>query len=89
MGINIFLHMRENGCLLVTPVSDYPDSHQGLRSVSALEIITVLWVNTTRIGAARLGFDPEDVGLHSLRSGGAMAMHIDGVPDRTLMGIGQ
>ena len=34
--------------------------------------------------ADRLGFSPEDVGTHSLCSGGAMGMHIVGVPDRTL-----
>ena len=39
------------------------------------------------MGVARLGFAPEDVGGHSLRSGGAVAMHIVNIPDRTLMAI--
>ena len=39
------------------------------------------------MGAARLGFSPEDVGTHSLCSYRAMAMHIAGVPYQTLMTI--
>ena len=41
------------------------------------------------MGAARLGFSPEDAGGHYLCSGGAMAMHTANVPDRTLMAIGR
>ena len=40
------------------------------------------------MGTARLGFASEDVGARSLRSGGAMATHITGVPDQTLVAIG-
>ena len=86
-GVNIFLRMRENGCPGATPVSDYPTA-QGLCSVSASDIIAVLRAETIHVGAARLGFAPEDVGMHSLRSDGAMAMHLANVPDWTLMAIG-
>ena len=70
------------------PVSNYP-TKQGIRSVSASNIISIIRADTRRVGAARLGFFPEDVGTHSLRSDGAMAMHIVGVLDWTLMAICQ
>ena len=41
------------------------------------------------MGVARLGFAPEDVGTLSLRSGGAMAMHLANFPDRTLAATGR
>ena len=72
-----------------TPVKNYPDSHHQLCYFSASDIITFLRAETIRVRAARLGFAPEDTGTHSLRFGGAMAMHIVGVPYHTLMGIGR
>ena len=41
-----------------------------------------------KLGAARLGFSPMDVGAHSLRSGISISVHIDDVLDQTLMVIG-
>ncbi len=41
-----------------------------------------------RIGADRLGFEPTDIGTHSICSGSAMAMHLAGVPAFTIMLIG-
>ena len=81
--------MRKHVSLGATPVSDYPDSHDRLRYVSASDIIAVLRADTIRVGAARLDFAPEDVGTHSLCSCRAMAVHINGVPDRTLVDISQ
>ena len=85
-GVNIFLCQQEHGCDPTTTVSDYP-TPQGLCSVSAAIVITLLRAKCKRVGAARLGFAPEDIVTHSLRSGGAMAMHIADVPDWTLMNI--
>jgi hypothetical protein len=42
-----------------------------------------------RIGEDTLGFPPEDIGTHSIRSGGAMAMYLAGVPVFTIMLIGR
>ena len=80
--------MRGHGGPGATPVSDYHTA-QGLRLVSTSDIITVLWAETILVGAARLGFAPEDAGPHSLCSGGAMTMQLADVPDRTLMAIGR
>ena len=87
-GINIFLRLCDQGCAPTTPISDYPSDH-GLRSVSASNISAFIRAECLRVGAARLGFAPEDIGTHSLRSGGAMAMHLAEVPNRTLMAIGR
>ena len=54
--------MKEHRFLVATLVSNYPDIHQRLRSVGALDIIVVFWAKTTRVGAARLSFSPEYVG---------------------------
>ena len=77
VGVNIFLCMREQGCPATTPVSNYP-TNQGLRSVRISNIIFVIRADTHRVGAARLGLSPEDVGTHSLCYGGSMAMLIVG-----------
>lgn len=43
----------------------------------------------TVLGEAKLGFKPEDVGTHSLRSGAAMAMYLAHVPVYTIMIVGR
>ena len=42
-----------------------------------------------QLGLVRLEFSPEDASTQSLRSDRAMAMHIAGVPDQTLLSIGR
>ena len=86
MGTNIFLFLHYQGCNPTTPIRNLP-SGRGLRSVSASNIINVIRAETQQVGASRLGFSPEDVGTHSLHSGGTMVMHIANFPDRTLMAI--
>ena len=55
--------------------------------VSTPIVIIGLRAECKRVGAARLRFALEDVGTHSLRSGGAMAIHIANVPDLSPMAI--
>ena len=52
-------------------------------------VATQLKAAVSRIGEDVLGFSPDDVGTHSLRSGGAMAMYLAGVPVFTIMLIGR
>ena len=70
-----------------TPVSDYRNA-QGLHSVSASNIISVIRAANQQVGTSILGLTPKEVGKQSLRSGGVTAMHITGVPDGTLIDIG-
>ena len=81
--------MHGHGCPGAATVSNYPDSHHRLHSVSALYIMEVLWSETIRVGEAILGFSLEDVTTHSLHSTGAMSMHITEVLDHTLMDVGR
>ena len=86
-GVKIFLHLQEHGCPPTTPVSDCRTA-QGIGPASASNVISVIRAETCRVGAARLGFAPENFVTYSLCSSGAMYMHIVGVPDWTLMTIG-
>ena len=51
-------------------------------------------VNTVRTSAKRLkleekGIDPDVIGAHSLRAGGAMALKLNHYPDTTIQKIGR
>ena len=81
--IDIFLRLHNH-----TPISNFPHDH-GLHSVRAYKTIAGIRAKCVQVGAARLGFASEDVGMHSLRSGGDMAMYLVDRPDQTLMGIGR
>ena len=88
-GIIIFLCMEQHGYPPTIPISNYPDARQGIRSVSALEIIYILRAKTHPVGKARLGFTSEEVRTHSLCCGRSMVIYISGVQEVTLMAIGQ
>ena len=87
-GIEIFPRLQEQGCDPTTPISDYPSNH-GFRSVNASNIIAVIRAKCLQVGAAILGIALDDVGTHSIHSGGAMAIHLVNVPDWTLISIGR
>ena len=59
------------------------------------QAITSHYINTTLKRAAadtnlyQLGYTPSDVSSHSLRAGGAMAMHLNGIDITTIMKIGR
>jgi hypothetical protein len=59
------------------------------RLVTAAFLATQLQAAAKRIGPDVLGFSHLDVGTHSIRSGGAMAMYLAGVPVFTIMLIGR
>jgi hypothetical protein len=42
----------------------------------------------TIIGKDYLGFQPNDIGLHSIRNGAAMAVYLSGMPAFTIVLIG-
>lgn len=80
--------LRYPGCasdsLVSTVVAN--DSRQ---LVSAAFLSLRLQAAAARIGEDVLGFSPQDIGTHSIRSGGAMAMYLAGVPVFTIMLIGR
>ena len=57
--------------------------------ITPRQIITSLRAACATIGSARLGFEPEEIGTHSLRSGAAMEMYLAAIPVYTIMLIGR
>lgn len=60
----------------------------GAFDVQVLELLKRLRFATTSIGSNTLGFTAKDVGLHSARSGAAMAMYLAHIPVFTIMLLG-
>ena len=60
-----------------------------LHEIKATDLLIKLRAAVSAIGKEALGFGPKDIGLHSLRSGAAMAMYLMAVPVFTIMLIGR
>jgi len=60
-----------------------------LQEIIGSELLVKLRAAAMTIGRDVLGFGPTDIGLHSLRSGAAMAMYLMAVPVFTIMLIGR
>ena len=52
--------------------------------INSAQILPRLRATVGIIGNEKLGFSEDDIGLHSLRAGGAMAMFLSGVPTITI-----
>ena len=57
--------------------------------INSAQVLPRLRAVVELIGKSKLGFSEDDIGLHSLRSGGAMAMFLSGVPTIVIMRIGR
>ena len=83
-----FLHLRWHGADLDPPLCTYYYHLGGAgTSISGSSIVARLWAG--KLGHRRLGFHPNKIGSHSLRSGGAMTLHQAGVDDSTIKIIGR
>lgn len=60
-----------------------------IREISSNDLLKALRAAATVLTEARLGFKPDEIGTHSIRSGAAMAMYLDEVPVYTVMLIGR
>eukprot|EP00978_Attheya_sp_CCMP212_P036239 scaffold162830_cov52-Attheya_sp.AAC.9 len=58
----------------------YNPNTEKLSYLSSVDMCIRLCAAASILGIAKLGFNPEDIGTHSLRSGAAMAMYLAGVP---------
>jgi hypothetical protein len=65
----------------------YPDSTT--HHFSGKELLHRIRLAAATLGEQELGFDPKRLGLHSARSGAAMAMYLAGVPVFTIMLLGR
>ena len=57
--------------------------------INSAQVLPRLRATVQIMGKDKLGFSEDDVGLHSLRAGGAMAMFLSGVPTIIIMRIGR
>eukprot|EP00978_Attheya_sp_CCMP212_P007824 scaffold18170_cov45-Attheya_sp.AAC.2 len=73
-----------------TPVCTYLEGGK-LKALTSrvMNILFKATVTSTSIGEDKLGFGPDDIGTHYIRSGAAMAMYLDGVPVFTIMLMGR
>ena len=71
------------------PMNLYLDKTGTRRFISSNMIRTKLRSAVTAIGVKRLGLTANDIGCHSIRSGGAMAMKLAKVSSYTIMIIGR
>jgi len=72
-----------------TPVNTYFFSEDSHHLFSGKELLSRIRIAAKSIGEEVLGFPPESIGLHSARSGAAMAMYLGGVPVFTIMLLGR
>ncbi len=60
-----------------------------IEHITSKEFVEALRAAVVAIGEDKLGFKKEDIGCHSIRSGGAMAMYLGECPVYTIMMIGR
>jgi hypothetical protein len=71
-----------------TPVNTFIYDDSSIHRFLGKELLSCIRLATTTIGPDKLGFSPNQLGLHSARSGAAMAMYLAGVPVFTIMLLG-
>ncbi len=64
-------------------------TNRTISQVTGNDVLVALRGAADIIGSATLGFPSDEIGTHSIRSGAAMAMHLDQVPVYTIMMIGR
>ncbi len=85
---------------LVNRILSYPNTtcntpvcavwrHGRLDKITSTQVLSALRAASNAVGSARLGFEPSEMGTHSLCSGAAMEMYLAGVPVYTIMLIGR
>jgi hypothetical protein len=72
-----------------SPVNLVQDSLGNLKLISSSTGLAYLRTLATELGEDTLGFKPSDIGNHSIRSGGAMAMYLANIPVYTIMLLGR
>jgi hypothetical protein len=71
-----------------TPINTFYLDDDKIHEFTGTELLKRLRTATTSIGPDNLGFTAKQIGLHSARSGAAMAMYLAGVPVFTIMMLG-
>ena len=83
-------HILEHGGNEENLICDYYDHVQKKwMSVTPKDMITEVRRCVKVLGLDKAGIDPDLVGVHSLRAGGAMALKLAGESDATIMKMGR
>jgi len=83
-------HILAHGGPVTTPIYKFKHPlYQTWREVTAPHINSTIKEAAKAVGLYNLGYMPSDVSSHSLRAGGAMAMHLNGVDALTIRKMGR
>ena len=85
---SIVHHILSNGGSDADIISSYCDKGKW-NTVTSKEIVTRVRSSVSELKLHQHGIDPDLVGAHSLRAGGAMALKLHGIDDTTIMKIGR
>jgi hypothetical protein len=72
-----------------TTVNSFLLENNSIYKFSGKNLLTHLWRAADSLGPEKLGYTSDQIGLHSARSGVAMAMYLAGVPMFTIMLLGR
>ena len=72
-----------------TKICNFLTEDGKVTSINSAQVLPRLRAVVEIIGKPKLGFGKDDIGMHSIRSGGAMAMFLSGVPTIVIMRIGR
>jgi hypothetical protein len=81
-------HITENGGTCDRLICDYFDNGEW-NSVRSNEIIAMVRLAAKLLNLHKQGIDPDLIGAHSLRAGGAMALKLHGFDNITIMKMGR
>ncbi|KAG7346624.1 hypothetical protein IV203_005693 [Nitzschia inconspicua] len=83
-------HIRQHTSDPTTMLGTYFTGHKHVaKQVTVTDITTALKNTVQVLGLARYNITPADISSHSLRAGGAMALHLGGVPAHTIKILGR
>lgn len=83
---HIYAHTADQNTMLGTY---FAAPHPLGRALTAADINTAVKSSVSELGLERNGLHRNHVGSHSLRAGGAMAMHLHGIPHNTIKKMGR
>ena len=72
-----------------TKVCSYITEDKSITNINSSQVLSRLRTIVNIIGEATLGFTESDIGLHSIRSGGAMAMFLSGISTIIIQRVGR
>ena len=81
-------HILQNGGNDNTYICEYW-TPQGFTAVTPTDLITAIRLSVIVLGLDKAGINPDLIGVHSLRAGGAMALKLHGESDTTIMKMGR